>query len=377
MNTPNSTHASSDTNPAQLEREVDRQREHIGGLVDALESKLSPGEIFERVLSYGKGGGSEFVGNLGNTVKANPVPALLTAAGLVWLYASSNSSSHASHSRHAYVTGGGAGTGLHGAGMQGAGMQGASTRDTHGTHGRDSDHGGVGERLREARDGISDRMEHASESMSHLKDRASDMTHDAMDSARDRTRQVNDGFHHMLEDNPLAVGAIGIAVGALLGALLPSTRKEDELLGATSDRLTDQAKSMAKQGYEQAAQAGRELGKPQDDNADQKFSSGRNSQGGSDAGQSGSGQTGGHQGGSRQTGYGQTGPSQSGSSPGTASQSGSSQGGSNQTGTAQVGTGQSSFGHSGSGQTGASQTGPGSTSPGQSPAGGGTRPGGF
>lgn len=321
MNTPNTTHASSDASPAQLEREVDRQREHIGGLVDALENKLSPGELFERVLSYSKGGGSEFVGNLGNTIKANPVPALLTAAGLVWLYASKDQSAHG---RHAYVTGGSAGsTGVHGPGTHTPG-----TRDAHG--GSDHDHGGIGERLRDAREGMSDTMGHASESMGHLKDRAGDMTHEAMDSARERARQVNDGFQHMLEDNPLAVGAIGIAVGALLGAMLPTTRKEDELLGETSDRFTDKAKSMARQGYDQVAEAGRELGTS-------KGGDGKDISGRQDAG---SGQN-----------AGQTGTRQAGPAP---------------TGMSQAGTGQAGTGHRGPGQT-ANQAGQGAGAGGSDP----------
>ncbi|MDH5821862.1 DUF3618 domain-containing protein [Luteimonas sp. RD2P54] len=227
----------SNASPAQLERDIDRQREHIGGLVDALENKLSPGEMFERVLNYSKGGGREFASNLGGTVKANPVPTLLAAAGLMWLYANKDAPQRPPH------------TGPQHSGFAGAGLDGADWN-------ADDDHPSMRERAREARDGVSEKMGHA-------KDRASGAAHNAMDSARQRARQANDGFQHMLEDNPMAVGAMGIAVGALLGAMLPSTRKEDELLGKTSDRLTDDAKSLAKRGYDRAAEAGREVSTPQ------------------------------------------------------------------------------------------------------------------
>ena len=227
---PASGHSSSTATQSQLERDIDRQRDHIVGLLDALESKLSPGEMFERVLGYGKSGGREFASNLGDTVKANPLPTLLTAAGLMWLYANKDKTPRA------YV----------------AGWQGSSG----GADGNeDDDQAGMQQRAGDARDGWSDKMGDA-------KARASDRAHGAMDSARQRAHRANEGFHHMLEDQPMAIGALGVAVGALLGAMLPSTRKEDELLGEASDALAADAKSLAKRGYDRAAQAGQEVSNP-------------------------------------------------------------------------------------------------------------------
>jgi hypothetical protein len=90
MNTQDNIRMESQKDPAQLEREIDQQRNHIEQIVSALENKLSPGEIFDRMLNFGKGGGKDFASNLTDTVKANPVPALLTAAGLMWLYSGRN-----------------------------------------------------------------------------------------------------------------------------------------------------------------------------------------------------------------------------------------------------------------------------------------------
>ncbi|NYZ61931.1 DUF3618 domain-containing protein [Luteimonas deserti] len=246
MNSPHPMHATppsttSEASPAQLEREVDRQREHIGSLVDALESKLSPGEIFERVLSYGKGGGREFMGNLGSTVRANPVPALLTAAGLVWLYASKDAPR----------------TNPPGGHRDGNGQAGDAAGAGNGQATGDGDHAGLGDRVRDV-------AERLGGTMGDARDHAGEAVHGAVDATRDRARQASAGLQHLLEDNPLAAGAIGIAVGALLGAMLPSTRKEDEMLGETSDRLTGQAKAMAAKGYERASEAVETLATSQD-----------------------------------------------------------------------------------------------------------------
>lgn len=48
-------------------------------------------------------------------------------------------------------------------------------------------------------------------------------------------------FHH---EQPLAVGAIALGIGALIGAFLPSTRQEDALMGAERDALMTKAKEV-------------------------------------------------------------------------------------------------------------------------------------
>ncbi|TGS85489.1 hypothetical protein EN820_55945, partial [bacterium M00.F.Ca.ET.177.01.1.1] len=38
--------------------------------------------------------------------------------------------------------------------------------------------------------------------------------------------------HNLLQDQPLAAAAVGLAIGAAIGAMLPHTEVEDERLGA-------------------------------------------------------------------------------------------------------------------------------------------------
>ncbi len=64
--------------------------------------------------------------------------------------------------------------------------------------------------------------------------RAAENVRDYADSGR---RSLTDA----LDREPLVLGAIGLAVGAALGAMLPSTRFEDETLGKTRDSLVHDA----------------------------------------------------------------------------------------------------------------------------------------
>lgn len=60
--------------------------------------------------------------------------------------------------------------------------------------------------------------------------------------ALDRTRQ---SFWETLNENPLVVGAVATMVGAAIGASIPTTDYENQLLGETRDRLLDEAKTRA------------------------------------------------------------------------------------------------------------------------------------
>lgn len=253
MNTQDNIRAESHKDPAQLEREIDQQRGHIEQLVSALENRLSPGEIFDRMIR--SGGGKQFAGNLADTVKANPVPALLTAAGLLWLYSGRNDSPRSRGSAYGTTT-----TSAYGASDYGTASAYAGGSESHGM--RDKLHG-AREKLGSAGSRVSEGTRHAASSVRDRASSAADSVRhgasSATDSVRHGARRASDGMQRLLDENPMAAAGIGIAVGALLGALVPSTRKEDEWLGQHSDRLTGKAKEFARTGADTLKDASREV----------------------------------------------------------------------------------------------------------------------
>lgn len=214
MNTTDTIRAQSHKDPEQLEREIDRQRAHLSSLIDALEGRLSPGELLNKAMQGSKDGGREFASNLGQAVRDNPTAALLTAAGMAWLWTSQ---------RHPPA------------------------------HHREPG---------ELREGLSEKAGHARDSLHNARDAAGEKAHDAAETVRRGAHRASDGFQHMLHENPMALGAIGIAVGAMLGGLLPPTQKEDELLGATRDRMADRTREGLREARNELAQAGREATTP-------------------------------------------------------------------------------------------------------------------
>lgn len=235
MSTAERIDAESQKDPARLEREIDQQRADINHIVDALENKLSPGQLFDRMVHFGKGNGREFAQNIGDAVKANPVPALLTSVGLLWLYASRNEPAPV---RSGFVgTDAGDGSGM----VDRAREMGSEVSDTV-----SSTWNQARSRVAETTSRMADTAQGARESLMHQKDRAVQ------------------GYNTLLRDNPLALGAIGIAVGALLGAALPTTEPENRLMGEASDRLADKAKDAVQSGADKARDVIRDVGEPKD-----------------------------------------------------------------------------------------------------------------
>lgn len=260
--------AESRKDPERLEREIDQQRDTIGNIVSALENKLSPGEIVDRVMRAGKGTGSAIetggvvgalvLGTMGygvgamaknavSVVKANPVPALLASTGLVWLYASRQDTAPVHQPGYAQGrTAYGSSASMYSTADYG-GSSSEGLRDKA-SHLRDA----ASERASHLREGVSERASHLREGASHLREnvahklsdareRVGETAHHTADTVRHQADRAREGFSHMMEDKPLVVGAIALGIGALLGAALPVTRKEDELMGETGDKLRSKA----------------------------------------------------------------------------------------------------------------------------------------
>lgn len=172
--------------PDRIEREIDAKRQHVAALVNALEGRLSPAELFSRTLGAGKDGSKDFATNLSHAVRANPVPAMLTAGGMLWLYAQRDR---------------------------------PIRRDPY-----EIEAEGPG-----------------------MRDKLSGKWDSTKGTASLKAHQARIGFEHMLEDNPVALGALGIAAGALLGAMLPSTESEDRWMGEMRDRVAEDFKSGARE----------------------------------------------------------------------------------------------------------------------------------
>jgi ElaB/YqjD/DUF883 family membrane-anchored ribosome-binding protein len=93
----------------------------------------------------------------------------------------------------------------------------------------------------------------ARNALNRVKETAGEWTHDTAErvshlghQAKEGAMRAGRGFQHLIQENPLAVGAAAVAVGAVVGLALPSTRIEQEYMGETSEKLVDKAQQVAR-----------------------------------------------------------------------------------------------------------------------------------
>jgi hypothetical protein len=71
-----------------------------------------------------------------------------------------------------------------------------------------------------------------------------------LESTRARAQQVQQRATTMLDEQPLVVGAIALAAGAVLGAALPTTQYENRTVGPVRDRTLDKARAAGAREYQ-------------------------------------------------------------------------------------------------------------------------------
>ncbi|MGF7210265.1 ElaB/YqjD/DUF883 family membrane-anchored ribosome-binding protein [Skermanella aerolata] len=80
-----------------------------------------------------------------------------------------------------------------------------------------------------------------------------DRARDYGDQASRRARQGYSSVVSLVDEHPLLAGIMGVAVGAVLGASIPSSRYENELLGDYSDDFYNRAREYGSEAIDRAA----------------------------------------------------------------------------------------------------------------------------
>jgi len=290
----------SDTSdPARIERDLDETRSRLGAHLSQLQDRLSPGQVLDDLIGYFRGSeGGAFGRNLVENVRGNPMPAALTGIGLAWLMAS-NPRSAAAGSQPALRAGQRAGSRLryirnddhdptlarlHEA-EQGVTRQSdepdhvySSRLDTargqaigltrHTEETEQSFSGRVRDALAAARSAVTEKAHDLRDQAGGAVGAASGAvgsfgaaTQSTVQSAASGAAQyaggalssgsqAASGLVAAISESPVLLGALGLAAGAILGALLPQSEQEEAALGGIAGQARDTATSLAKQGYE-------------------------------------------------------------------------------------------------------------------------------
>ena len=300
----------------QLERDTERTRLELADTIEELRYRLTPGEVLDEVLDYASDGDvGDYLRSFKRQIIENPIPLGLMGASIAWLIAASafgrrgdgrmmrdrvarnagdiaatararagdfaeatreraGELAEATRAQAGDLVEGAQGTAAdlaesaratgadiadsarmaaHDLGDRAAEMRAdATNRAVEAAQDARAAAARMGDRMRDAAstaganlaaagDSIAD---HASRSAEALGGVASDIGR----NSRAASRAVYDFAH----EQPLIVAAAGLVLGAIIGALLPSTETEDRLIGESSEAAKEKLREMAGEQYAKA-----------------------------------------------------------------------------------------------------------------------------
>jgi hypothetical protein len=232
MNEPINLREDAEKDPDTLEREIDQTRAEMNQTLGALERRLTPGQIVDEAMGLFREHGRDFAANLGSSIKENPVPAMLAAVGIGWLMFGSKHPSRptSAYGHYADYDPNDEGT------VEGVGESIKSKMAD------------AGEKVRGGAIAARDRL---ADSWTSSKDAVMGRMSQTAGMAQVQANRAREGFNTMLDEQPIILGALGLAVGAAIGAMLPSTEQENRLLGPARDKTFSQIKERGAEVYQQ------------------------------------------------------------------------------------------------------------------------------
>lgn len=248
--------------------EAESSRNRLADSLEALGSRLTPGQVLDEMFTYARGGGGTFLRAFTNAARENPIPSLLIGAGcMLFLSEKAGLNRYLSGDRanNGTTGGGGVSQALRGAarsvqsGVGGAteaiGEQ-ASTATEALKSSLQTTGSAVREQLAGATDKIAEGARAAGETLqdysAEMRSQISATAQSGLNQARSTAEQLTHKAEAFINDQPLLLVAAGLAVGAMIAAALPSTRAEDELMGEASDKVKDTIGTIASEQYQAA-----------------------------------------------------------------------------------------------------------------------------
>nr|UXE45865.1 hypothetical protein Hi04_10k_c5380_00017 [uncultured bacterium] len=290
-----------------IQETIEQTRVEMSKTIGELQERLSPAHIKAQIREATIGKVEEMAQRASDTmyearqsvvstVTSNPVPAALVGIGLAWLWMNrrNGGSSYEDTARRWRYRGGGYGRdyerypdesyrrfqeegtaygrddpsesslaskakdAVSGASDKISGIVGQASDKVSGAVGQASDKisGAVGQ-VREAGTQFAARTK---ERVSGMYDQAQQTAERVKTGAQEQAQMAQDRFNRAMDENPLAVGAIALAVGTAIGLAIPQTRKENEWMGEARDNLFDTAQSAVQNATSQMREAARNPG---------------------------------------------------------------------------------------------------------------------
>jgi len=285
---------------SELEREAEHTRADLIHTVDELHSRVSPEAIKQEVKAYARDTSSEWLRNLEQKARENPLqtvalgagvaypawrflinipaPILLVGAGLALTRLSPPVRSAGGGSvkdnggrrseqlvdtlkQRAQGAASEVSQSMDGLKQRVAGVtaDAASALNSGLNDLRNRTASAVSDTTDTVRNAANETLATASETVSEAYRGGMDVASRTADQVSETLRESKDNLIGAIESHPLIVGGIGLLFGAVIASALPVTQTENQLFGDASEDLKNRASDLAGQGFEAAKSAAEDV----------------------------------------------------------------------------------------------------------------------
>lgn len=261
--------------PAVIRAHIEQTRAQMSETVDTIQARLSPENLKQqaqeaiREATVGKvkdmanqveNKVSNWRSNMMTTIRQNPVPAALVAIGVGWLLMSETDEYAYGRSMRPRSEGpmyNPYGADRYTTSAAHRSQSGSGLRETV-SEKVDEVKGNLQETAQHAREQVSELAEETRERMDQWSDQAHHRAEELSQQAQHQMYRAKRSFNQMMAENPLAVGAAAVAIGATIGLLIPTTQHENEWMGEARDRFVEKAQTTAQQTMHSVSEAVKE-----------------------------------------------------------------------------------------------------------------------
>jgi hypothetical protein len=215
----------------EIRADIEETRYEMGGTLEALGDKLDPGRVMEQAKDNVReatiGRVEDAVESVGattrgitdmvlETIKRNPIPAAIAGAGLamLWMNRAQTDGRNVSYRRYSDRYPYDRRSGI----AEGAGNAAGSVGEGVGRAA-----GSVGESVSSVAVSVGEGAQQAAGEVAYR--------------GREAASQIGTQFDRILQSSPLALGAVALGAGAVVGTLVPETEREREVLGDASKQV--------------------------------------------------------------------------------------------------------------------------------------------
>lgn len=207
------TNGNGTRHPDEILAEIERTREQMDRTLGTIEQRLTPGQLLDQGMQALKdSGAADYARNLRGSIRTHPLPVALVGVGLAWLMAADRMDRRAAPPSY--------------------------------------DRGPESSRMGGMKEAAQEKLQGMKESLGSGRRKLDDTARMARERAARMGTRMRGSYERVVNEQPLALGAIGLALGALMAASLPRTRKEEELLSGTREKVAEKTSELVQQAGE-------------------------------------------------------------------------------------------------------------------------------